>query len=291
MSTNTATAVGSDSEQSANWSPEVSGSPVSSHPWLVVGTLLRREFVRFIRQKHRVFGALGQPLIFLLLFGGGLSGSFRNPMLTSNQGYFEYFFPGSLLLILLFTAIFSTISIIEDRREGFLQSVLVSPAPAWSIVLGKTLGGTTLAATQAAIFLVVAPFVGIEFHLIAWLGAIAAMVLMALMMTGLGHMIAWRMDSVQGYHALMNVGLFPMWLLSGAFFPASGAAGWMKILMMVNPLTYGLALLRHLLYLSKPEMTAGLPSLPISAGITVIAAIAMLAGAIMVTRKGSKILT
>src|SRR5436853_5756248 len=114
-------------------------------PWPVVGTLCNRELVRFFRQKNRVFGALGQPIIFWLLFGAGL---------RSNNLDYAHFFPGTLVMILLFTAIFATISIIEDRREGFLQGVLVAPIPRWSMVLGKVLGGTLIALAQGLIFLV-----------------------------------------------------------------------------------------------------------------------------------------
>lgn len=264
-------------------------APWHARPWLVVGTLLSREYVRFIRQKHRIFGALGQPLIFLLVLGGGLSGSFKNPGVEGSQNYFEYFFPGVLLMILLFTAIFSTISIIEDRKEGFLQSVLVSPAPSWTIVLGKTLGGTALAVTQAVIVLMMGPLFGIGFYALSWLSAIVFMFLIALGLTALGHLIAWRMDSVQGYHAIMSVALFPMLLLSGAFFPSSGATSWMKIIMMVNPLTYGLAALRHHLYLSDRAMAADLPSLTVSAVVTSAFVIIMLASAIWVTNKPVKV--
>lgn len=253
------------------------------HPWLVVRTLLQREFVRFIRQKNRVFGALGQPLVFLILFGAGLHGSFRNPVVATEHTYFEYFFPGSLILILLFTAIFATISIIEDRREGFLQSVLVAPAPRWTIALGKMLGTGSLAIVQAVIFMAIAPLVGIGFDPLGWLGAVAVMALIALALTGVGFMLAWRMDSTQGYHAIMNVGLIPMWLLSGAFFPASGATGWMRAIMMINPLTYGTAALRHMLYLHDPAMTNGIPSLAVSVGITAAFAVAAFIGAVWIT--------
>src|SRR5438094_4387046 len=123
-------------------------------PWLAAVSLAWRELVRFLRQRNRVFGALGQPIIFWLLFSEG----FRS---TRELGYL-HFFPGTLVMILLFTAIFSTISIIEDRREGFLQSVLVAPVGRESIVLGKVLGGTILAFGQGVIFLLLAPTVGIH---------------------------------------------------------------------------------------------------------------------------------
>src|SRR6476660_2077699 len=124
-------------------------------PGPVVFTLCERELVRFLRQRNRVFGALGQPIIFWLLFSEGFRG-------TPELGY-EYFFPGTLVMILLFTAIFATISIIEDRREGFLQSVLVAPIPRWSMVLGKVLGGSLIALVQGLIFLALSPVVGFHF--------------------------------------------------------------------------------------------------------------------------------
>src|SRR5436190_12650855 len=112
--------------------PPQTAAPLQEKPWLVVGTLAQRELVRFFRQRNRVVGAIGQPILFWLLFGAGLGPSFRLPgtdATASGEGvsYREFFFPGTMSLILLFTAIFTTISIIEDRREGFLQSVLVAP--------------------------------------------------------------------------------------------------------------------------------------------------------------------
>src|SRR6187455_1220076 len=135
---------------------KTNGSTVS--PWPVVGTLCQRELVRFLRQKNRVFGALGQPIIFWLLFGAGLGTA---KVGGDSLGY-AHFFPGTLVMILLFTAIFSTISIIEDRREGFLQGVLVAPVSRLSIVLGKLCGGTILAVIQAGLFLALAPLMGLS---------------------------------------------------------------------------------------------------------------------------------
>src|SRR5215212_4076593 len=128
------------------------------HPGLLLPalSLTRRELVRFLRQRHRVIGALATPIVFWLLIGGGMGRSFRG------GNYLQFFFPGTILMILLFTAIFSTISIIEDRREGFLQSVLVAPVSRMSIVLGKVLGGTALAFGQALLFLLFAPLVGVR---------------------------------------------------------------------------------------------------------------------------------
>src|SRR5258706_2199327 len=120
-------------------------------------TLWQREMVRFLRQRDRVVGALLTPIVFWLLLGSGLGKSFSAPGAPAGHGYLEYFFAGTVVMILLFTAIFSTISVIEDRREGFLQGVLVAPVGRFALVLGKILGGTTLAVGQGLIFLALAP--------------------------------------------------------------------------------------------------------------------------------------
>jgi ABC-2 type transport system permease protein len=204
----------------------------------VIATLAQRELVRFFRQRNRVMGALGQPVLFWWLFSAGLQ--------PSGLGY-AHFFPGILAMILLFTAIFTTISIIEDRREGFLQSVLVSPAPQWAMVLGKILGGAAIAMLQGLLFLLLG---GMTLGLTSSLGdlvmAILMMGLLSVSLTGLGFLIAWRMNSTQGFHAIMSLFLFPMWLLSGAFFP-QGGQGLLAWVVAVNPLTYGVAGLRHYL--------------------------------------------
>jgi ABC-2 type transport system permease protein len=263
---------------------DAADSAVTARPWLAAGTLCSRELVRFARQRNRVFGAIGQPIIFWLLFGFGLSRSFRLAGAGGeSMNYLEYFFPGTLVLILLFTAIFATISIIEDRREGFLQSVLVAPVPRWSLVLGKVLGGTLIALVQGLIFLLLGLTIGLKFDLIG-LAAIAAFsFLVAFALTALGFVIAWRMESTQGFHAIMSVFLMPMWLLSGAFFPADagGPTGTAVLAWVIrlNPLTYGVAGLRRLLYLHSADaaLPADLPSLATCWSVTVVFAVIMFA--------------
>lgn len=232
-------------------------------PLAVIGALCRRELVRFFRQRNRVVGALGQPLVFWILFAAGLGPTFR---MTGSDGeasptYGQYFFPGTVVLILLFTAIFATISIIEDRREGFLQSVLVAPIPRWAMVMGKLLGGTLIALVQGLVFMGLGLCVGLRFAgPIELVLAVVLLFVLGLALTGLGFVIAWRMDSTQGFHAIMSVFLLPMWLLSGAFFPATG--GWLGWILRVNPLSYGVAALRHLLQWQHGDfrVAAGLES-------------------------------
>jgi ABC-2 type transport system permease protein len=224
---------------------------VEPRPWLAAWALARREWVRFVRQRNRVFSVLVQPILFWLLFGAGLGPSFKLPDAAAGLSYSEYFFPGTLVLILLFTAIFATISIIEDRREGFLQSVLVAPLPRWSMVLGKILGGTLVAIVAAALFLALGFTLDIPLGVLSTLAVLAHLFVVGLALTALGFSIAWRMDSVQGFHAIMSVFLLPMWLLSGAFFyPGDNWVGW---IIRLNPLTYAVAGLRRLMYFEAPE--------------------------------------
>ena len=242
---------------------------------LAVLTLWQREIVRFYRQPSRVVGALAPPVLFWLLIGSGLAPSFRPAQsagASAAGGYLGYFFPGVVILILLFTAIFSEISIIEDRREGFLQGVLVAPVPRASVVLGKVLGGTTLALLQCIPFLALAPLAGLGVPSPAALALMAAVLfLLAFALAALAAAIAWRLDSTQGFHAIMNLFLIPMWLLAGTLFPAAGTR-WLGILMRLDPLTYGVAALRRAL--------AGgpLPDLPgVGASVAVTAGCAALA--------------
>jgi ABC-2 type transport system permease protein len=237
-------------------------------------SLCHREQIRFLRQRNRVVSALITPIVFWLFVGLGMGHSFSTPGQSASGGYIEYFFPGTILMIILFTAIFSTISIIEDRREGFLQSVLVAPVSRMSIVLGKVLGGSTLAFGQAVIFLLLAPLIGVHLSLVGLLGSLLMIAILSFLLTALGFCIAWRMTSTQGFHAIMMLFLMPMWFLSGALFPPSGAAGVVRIVMLANPLTYGLDGLRQAIYWGSFNTATG-PDFGICLLISGIAAAAL----------------
>jgi ABC-2 type transport system permease protein len=252
---------------------------------LPVTTLWWREIVRFCRQRSRLVGAFVQPLLFWVLLGGGLRASFQPPGTPSGTSYVEYVYPGIIAMVLLFTAIFSTISVVEDRREGFLQGVLVAPVPRSSIVLGQALGGTTLAVLQGVLFLVLAPVAGIPLTAGSALWVTAAMALVAFGLTSLGLVMAWRLDSTSGFHAIMNLILLPMWVLSGAFFPATGVPGWLGWAMLVNPLTYGMAAIRRCLYLGKPIGAGAVPQLSTAVGVTLVFCILAFATAVRMTRR------
>src|ERR1700732_284783 len=228
-------------------------TPVSAGVVLPAFTLWWREIVRFYRQKSRVVGVLASPLVFWVVLGSGFGNSFRSAGGASQQHYLDYFYPGTLILIVLFTSIFAMMSLIEDRKEGFLLSVMVAPVPRSAIVLGKVLGGTTLAAIQGLIFLAFAPFVGVHMGPIDFLLVVFVVFLISFALTSLGFAIAWPMDSTQAFHAIINLFLIPLWLLSGALFPLSGASGWIRWLMYANPLTYGVEALRTLMYPEAPR--------------------------------------
>ena len=245
-----------------------------------VYTLWSRELTRFFRQPSRVAGAMGSPLIFWFLIGSGIGKSFSANS-GSDGGYLAYFFPGTVLMILFFTAVFSTISIIEDRREGFLQAVLVAPIPRSAMALGKILGGATLAFIQAMLFLIFAPLVGIHFTVSSLLLTALVIFIDAFFMTAMGFLMAWRFNSIQGFHAMMNLLLMPMWMMSGALFPPEGASAWVQMLMKINPLTYGYQSLRYsLLHQSSISFS-------ISFGATLILTVFFFVAAVRVVSKPS----
>jgi len=239
---------------------------VRSSTWLAVGSLWWRELVRFYRQRSRVAGVILSPLVFWLVMGSGFGTSFRSGSAAGGQHYLEYFYPGALIMIVLFTSIFTMMSVIEDRKEGFLLSVLVAPISRSAIVLAKVLGGTTLSAIQGLIFLVFAPALGVHFGLAQFGLIVLITVLVSFCLTSLGFAVAWKMDSAQGFHAVVNLFLIPLWLVSGALFPMAGASGWIRVLMRVNPLTYGVEALRAALF----PATAS-PRFPLGSSIAVLA--------------------
>jgi ABC-2 type transport system permease protein len=233
-------------------------APISSGIVLPAFTLWWREIVRFYRQRSRVVGVIASPLLFWLVIGSGFGTSFRAGSAPGQQHYLDYFYPGAL-------------SLIEDRKEGFLLSVMVAPVPRSAIVLGKVLGGTTLAAIQGLIFLAFAPFVGVHLGIIDFLLVVFVVFLVSFALTSLGFAIAWPMDSTQAFHAIINLFLIPLWLLSGALFPLAGASGWLRLVMRLNPLTYGVEALRVLLYPESPTVL----SLPASIGMLALFTIFM----------------
>jgi ABC-2 type transport system permease protein len=247
-------------------------------------SLWRREVVRFYRNISRVVGVVASPLIFWIVLGAGFGNSFGKTATGSGQNYLHFFFPGALMMIVLFTSIFAMMSLIEDRNEGFLLSVLVAPVHRSVIVLGKVLGGTTLATMQGVLFLVIAPLLGIHFGLVQFVLVVLDIFLVSFSLTSLGFIIAWPMDSTSGFHAIINLFLIPLWLLSGSLFPMSSASRWMAFVMRLNPLTYGTDALRGLLF---PATASEEFSLTTSFAVLLVFTIVLFALAFVVANRRS----
>ena len=250
--------------------PNIAAS--SASPGIVIPalSLWQREVIRFYRNRSRVIGVIASPLLFWIVIGSGFGNSFSTGG-TGTQSYLKFFYTGALTMIVLFTAIFTMMSVIEDRNEGFLLSVLVAPVNRSVIVLGKVLGGTTLAALQGLMFLVLAPFIGVHFTLASLGLSVLVIFLIAFSLTALGFIIAWPMDSTQAFHAIINLFLIPLWILSGSMFSLTHAAVWIRAIMYINPLTYGTDALRTLLFPDSASPTFALgTSMAVLIGFTVI---------------------
>jgi ABC-2 type transport system permease protein len=259
--------------------------PAKVNPLLPAFTLWWREVVRFYRQPARVLGVIISPLLFWVVIGAGFGTSLQSGA-TGTGNFLNYFFPGALLMIVLFTSIFTMMSVIEDRNEGFLLSVMVAPVHRSGIVLGKVLGGTTLSAIQGLLFLVFAPLIGIRLGLEQFLIVALITFLTAFALTALGFAIAWRMESAQGFHAIINLFLIPLWMLSGALFPLSGANQWLRLLTRVNPLTYGMDALLLTLFPTTTRATV-LPLWPSIGVLAAFAAAVFVAGFVIANRRNN----
>lgn len=199
--------------------------------------LTKRELIRQTRQPSRIIASIATPLLIWLFIVGGFSNSIGD-VAQSDATIGAYTIPGMASLTVMFASIFASISLIQDRQDGVLRAALVSPAPRWSIALSKIGAGSILALLQALIVLLTLPFLGVTITPMAILGAIGGLACISIALIGLGLALAWMVDSTQGFHGVMNAILMPMWLTSGAVFPVENAAGWLKVIALVNPLTW-----------------------------------------------------
>jgi ABC-2 type transport system permease protein len=207
-------------------------------------TIWYRDVLRFLRDRTRVATSLAQPLLFLFVFGGGLA-----PAMSSlgggNLSFTEFMFPGILGMTVLFTSIFSAVSIVWDREFGFLKEVMVAPVSRAAVAVGKVAGGSTVAMFQALIVLVLAPLIHIKLSAVQLLVLVGLMLLLAAVMTSFGILIAARQRTMEGFQMIMQFLLMPMFFLSGALFPLHGVPLWMSVLSMIDPVTYGVDPLRQ----------------------------------------------
>ena len=206
----------------------------------------RRELIRFFRNRIRIFTSLMQPMLFLFVLGAGLGGITRG--VTGKLSFKTFMFPGVLAMAVLFTAIFSAISIVWDREFGFLREMLVAPVSRWAIVLGKCLGGATVATGQGIVMLCLAGAVHVPYNPVLILTLIGELMLVALALTSFGVMAASRMQEVESFQVVMNFFVLPIFFLSGAFFPLTGIPVWLKVLSVLDPLSYGVDPMRRAVF-------------------------------------------
>ena len=208
------------------------------------GMVAQRELIRFWRNKTRMVGGLVQPLLFLLVFGYGLGALVGS---TGGLDYKKFIFPGSLAMSVVTTSIFGAVSIVWDREFGFLREMLVAPVSRASILLGKTLGGATVATLQGVVMLLFAPVVGLQLTALLVAQVLLVSFLLAFALTSFGVFIASRMKKMEAFQAVMQFLLFPMIFLSGAQFPLTGLPAWLSVVTRLDPLTYGVDPLRRII--------------------------------------------
>jgi ABC-2 type transport system permease protein len=214
-----------------------------------------RDIIRYRRDRTRLVASLAQPLLFLVVFGVGLSSSLgsvgggRGGSAAFTSGgqslsYIQYIYPGVVGMAVLFTAMFSSMSIVWDREFGFLKEILVAPIDRSAVAIGKALGGATQAMFQGLIMLAVGPIIGVHLSVLTVLEVIPILFLLAFTLTAFGGAIAARMRSMQGFQVIMNFLLMPIFFLSGSLFPLVGLPAWMSVLTRIDPVAYGIAPLR-----------------------------------------------
>ncbi len=232
-------------------------------------TIWKRESIRYVRDKARIFSTLLQPLMFLVIFGAGLGST----LTKGNFGvdYIKFMYPGIIAMNVMGIAFFSTVSTVWDREFGFLKEILVAPISRTSIVVGKILGAVTVASTQALLLLALAPFLGIHLNILIIIKLFLFMMLLAFAISGLGLLIASLMKTTESFGIIMQVLIFPMFFLSGAFFPLTNVPLWMTILSRFNPLTYGVDGMRHIILSDIPvELAQKLLLYPVQINILIL---------------------
>lgn len=250
-----------------------------------------RDILKFFRDKPRLISSFAMPFMFLILFGNGMGGAMRSLMNTggapaelANFSFVHFMFPGIIGMTVFSTAIFSALSIVQDREFGFMKEILVSPVPRLNIALGKTLGGATVALLQGILMFIFVPFIGLKITPLIVLKIIPAIFLVAFTISAIGILIATRLKSTQGFQMIINLLIFPMLFLSGAYFPLTGLPVWMNYIVKINPLTYAVDLFKKIIleYHKMPEILREAMGLNLKLGnrLLTIADEAMLIGGI-----------
>ncbi len=222
---------------------------------VTLATIWQREAIRYARDRTRVVSTLVQPVIFLAVFGTGL----QETLASGNLGvdFIVFMYPGTIAMTVMGVGFFATISTVWDRQFGFLKEVLVAPIPRTAIALGKTAGAATMASAQALILLALAPIIGIALHPARVPLLILYMLMLSFAVSGLGLFVASMLKTTESFGLLVQILIFPMFFLSGAFFPLTAVPMWMAVLSYINPLTYGVDAFRQVILTGDiPQETA-----------------------------------
>ncbi len=201
----------------------------------------QRDIKRMLRDKHQFYGSFARPVLWLLVLGMGL-----RPVFKENGGvdYLQFIFPGIVAMSLIFSAMWSGISIIWDREFGFLKEILVAPIPRTSIVTGKIMGGATQAMVQGGITLLFAPLIGVKITLAGFFALLGIMLIISFALSSMGIALASRIYSYEGFGTISNFVIMPLFFLSGAVYPVQTLPSWLKVIVSLNPVTYGVDLMR-----------------------------------------------
>ena len=216
-----------------------------------VYTIWYRDILRFWHDKMRMIGSMTFPLLFLFVFGSGLSA--RMGSLGPGIDFAQFMFPGIIGMTVLMSSFMAGVSVVWDREFGFLKEVLVAPISRASVAVGKTLGAATVALLQGIIMLLLAPLIGVSLSVWTVLALLPLMFLLSASMGSLGILLATRIRSMEAFQAVMQMLLFPMVFLSGVFFPVQNLPAWMNFLVKINPATYGIAPIRQVMLGASPD--------------------------------------
>ncbi len=218
---------------------------------LGIYTIWYRDVLRFWHDKMRMTSSITFPLLFLFVFGSGLSG--RMGLLGPGVDFVQFMFPGIIGMTVLMSSFMAGVSIVWDREFGFLKEVLVAPISRVSVSVGKTFGSATVALFQGILILLFAPLIGVALSAGTILALLPLMLLLAAAMGSMGILLATRIRSMEAFQAIMQMLMFPMTFLSGVFFPLQGLPAWMNILVKLNPATYGIAPIRQVMLGASPD--------------------------------------
>jgi ABC-2 type transport system permease protein len=237
-----------------------------------------RDVLRFVRDRPRIIAAMAQPTLYLLIFGSGVSSAMGGPT-ASGADYLQFLFPGVVGMTVLFTSVFTAMSIVWDREFGFLKEVLVAPVSRTAVAIGKALGGSTQAVLQGSIVLLLAPLAGVSLSPITVVMVLPLMFLLAFALTSLSIALAARMRSMEGFQVMMNFFMMPLFFLSGALFPLSGLPEWLTVLTLLDPATYGIDPIRRIIMTGSGYSPEAMPALVLfGVQLSIVHEIAILAG-------------